>query len=49
MTEGAGKYAFAWIYSKYSLEGDDMNAEIEYIMFQQQGTTALECLPCKLG
>lgn len=26
-----------------------MNAEIEYISIYQQGTAALECLPCKLG
>lgn len=32
MTQGAGKYAFTWIYSKYNLPEQEMNAEIEYIM-----------------
>lgn len=35
MTEGSGKYAFAWIYSKYNKEDEDMTAEIEYISVYQ--------------
>eukprot|EP00347_Sterkiella_histriomuscorum_P014373 403361116 len=49
MTQGAGKYAFTWIYSKYNTIDTEMTSEIEYISIYQQGTSALECLPCKKG
>jgi hypothetical protein len=32
MTQGRGKYAFSWIYTKYNVDGEDLTSEIEYIM-----------------